>query len=160
MDAACPPLPFHTLQVLMATSPFSLLCYQFFPGAPLLSDVLLPLYLLIFHFATGQSQLEMSCHFFSLEDTPFSSEHGNITAFPPLVTPYQFKLVSRGNQQLLPIRPMGAAKQPLFVAFLPPGNATMEQFTFSKCKSGSYLRFSWYCLEHGRFKSAHKVKTT
>lgn len=124
-----------------ATSPFVSPLLSFSPGAPLISYMLLPLYFLIFYFPTGQSHLELSCHLLPGRHPFFCStwEHHSFP-FTNSTSPAQAEAICK----LLSIRPMGAAEQPRFVAFLPPGNATMEQFTFSKCKSGSYLGCNWY----------------
>lgn len=83
-----------------ATSPLSLLCYPFF-------QVPFYFYTCFFHTTFLSSTFPLGNHswsclvIFSLENTPFSAAHGNITASPSLITPHQLKQASRGNLQAL-----------------------------------------------------------
>lgn len=109
MDAACLPLPFHRLQMLMSTSQLPLLCYPFFQ---------VPLYFhtCFFHSTFLPSPFPLGNHswsclaIFSLKDTPFSAAHKNITAFPSLITPHQLKQVSRANHQALVYKAYGCCQ--------------------------------------------------
>lgn len=89
-----------------ATSPLSLLCYPFFQ---------VPLYFqwCLFHSTFLSSNFPLGNHswiclvVFSVEGTTFSAAHGNITAFPSLITAQQLKQASRGNLQALVYKAYG-----------------------------------------------------